>query len=332
MKRNIIASVILGCLLSACSSGPIKPNITGAANEVLVVINDSVAKGVAGDSLFAVLNEDLPCMTQFEPWFNISKTPHAGFTDILHPVRNIIIVNIGDAWSKVKLKHEQDKWAKPQSVMYINAPDQKSAAEAIGRYKDDIRMYFVRAERNRSIAYQRRYRDTPAVEKVKAKFGFDMVLPKGMNRFKEADNFMWISNSSRDVDQNIVIYSYPYDDKYAFTLDGILMKRDSVMMANIPGPAPDSYMATEYKVTPIFRNEKMESGEYAAEVRGIWRVEGEFMGGPFVSVSTYDKANKRIITAEAFIYAPNQYKRNLLRQLEATLYTIKFPEPEQTEE
>lgn len=324
MKK--IAIVILTALIVAsCKNMSTKPNATGTSNEVLVVIDDSVASSPAGDAIFGILNQDMPCMPQSEPYYNISKTSHKGFVDILRPARNIIIVNVGDRYSHVKLSDETNKWSQPQSIMTIQGPDVNSVAEAIIKYEDDILNYFIKAERKRAIAYQSHYREPQAMERVKSKFGFTMVVPKGFNRFKEDDNFLWISNSNSEVSQNIVIYTYPYNNSETFTREMILHKRDSVMMLNIPGPSEDSYMGTEYKYEPpIFRNTALESGEYAAEVRGLWKVIGDIMGGPFVSVSTLDKEHNCVVTAEAFIYAPNKYKRNALRQLESTLYTIKF--------
>ena len=49
------------------------------------------------------------------------------------------------------------------------------------------------------------------------------------------------------------------------------------------------------------------------------------MGGPFVSQSRVDTINQRVITEEIFIYAPEKLKRNLVRGMEASLYTIKLP-------
>lgn len=66
-------------------------------------------------------------------------------------------------------------------------------------------------------------------------------------------------------------------------------------------------------------------GDYTMEARGLWRMKGDFMGGPFVSHTRLDKTNQRIITAEVFVYSPNKLKRNLVRMLEASLYTLKLP-------
>lgn len=318
-----ISAILL--LFSACSSGGLKPSATGASNEILVVIDDSIENSTVGDSLFTLLDMNIPCMPQFEPYFNISKTDHKGFSGILKPARNIIIVNVSDIYSMVRLKHQQDAWSTPQSVMYINGPDINSVAEAIGKYGDDILNFFIKAERDRAIKFQRKSVETKAVNKVKEKFGFDMTIPSGMNRFKENEGALWIANSSQNISQNIVIYTFPYTDIKQFDKEYLLHVRDSVLKDLVPGPVEGSYMTTEYRYDPPrYSHTVMASGKFATETRGLWRVEGDMMGGPFVSVSTLDENTQRIVTAEAFLYAPNQYKRNALRQLEAVLFTMNF--------
>lgn len=51
--------------------------------------------------------------------------------------------------------------------------------------------------------------------------------------------------------------------------------------------------------------------------RGLWEIVGDAMGGPYVQRQVGD------VTVIAFVYAPESKKRNLMRQLEAALYTIK---------
>jgi hypothetical protein len=41
-----------------------------------------------------------------------------------------------------------------------------------------------------------------------------------------------------------------------------------------------------------------------------------------------DEANGRVIVAEAFIYAPESLKRDLLRRMEAALHTLQLPQQE----
>ena len=140
---------------------------------------------------------------------------------------------------------------------------------------------------------------------------------------KEGEDFFWASTNTATGDQNFVIYSYPYTDKDTFTKEYFIHKRDSVMKANIPGAKEGMYMSTD-SITVDVRPIDVH-GDYTMEARGLWRMKGDFMGGPFVSHTRLDKTNQRIVTAEVFVYSPNKLKRNLVRMLEASLYTLKLP-------
>ena len=56
------------------------------------------------------------------------------------------------------------------------------------------------------------------------------------------------------------------------------------------------------------------------------------MGGPFVSHVRVDRANARVIVVEGFVYKPEKLKRDLMRKLNAALYTLKMPAEKEVEE
>mgnify|MGYP006384303367 FL=1 len=39
-----------------------------------------------------------------------------------------------------------------------------------------------------------------------------------------------------------------------------------------------------------------------------------------------DEKYQRVVVAEAFVYYPNQHKRDILKKLEAALYTLRLPD------
>ena len=47
------------------------------------------------------------------------------------------------------------------------------------------------------------------------------------------------------------------------------------------------------------------------------------MGGPFISYAFIDSATARAVIVTGFVYAPKEEKRELLRQVEALMYTVK---------
>ena len=77
---------------------------------------------------------------------------------------------------------------------------------------------------------------------------------------------------------------------------------------------------------PINFNEFLLNDNYIAEMRGLWKLVGDYMGGPFISISTVDEKRNRIITIDGYVYAPKFNKRNYLRQVEAILYSLEIDE------
>jgi hypothetical protein len=77
-------------------------------------------------------------------------------------------------------------------------------------------------------------------------------------------------------------------------------------------------------MVPLLFNTFKMNGNYAAELRGQWKLENDFMGGPFVNLSILDVLQNRVVTLDGFVYAPSKDKRNFLRQVEAMLHSIKF--------
>lgn len=329
MKKAIIALVAALLLLAGCKNTDIlKPNCSGASFELLWVINNDVYQSEAGDTLRTFVEGPVPFLPQPEPQFRISRIEHSMYDNLLKTTRNILFVTVDpERFTQAKIKLCHDLWAQQQAVCYVNAPDRKSLTELVSAHGDRIVDFFVEAERNRTHNYYLANLNREANQRVYDQFDCNIAIPTSLNKFKEGDHFLWISNGSVEANQNIVLYTVPYHSTDQLTDQAILARRDSVMKANIPGQFEGSYMGTElkhlYPETKIIEH----NGEWAAVTRGLWRMQnGASMGGPFVSLTRIDKINKRIVTAEGFVFAPGREKRNLLRQMDAMVYSLLTPQ------
>jgi hypothetical protein len=297
---------------------------TGRAYEILVVIDPDVLKSVAGQALYNdVLGANVPGLPQPEPSFRKMYTAPRSFDSTLKLVRNIIIVDIQDIYSAPKMKYSKDVYSYPQMVMTIQAPDEASFATYVTENAQVIIDFFTHAEMNRQIAVLEEAHNDYVSLKVKSMFDCDVWLPAELSSNKEGENFFWAGSTTATADRNFVIYSFPYTDKDTFTKEYFVHKRDSVMKVNMPGRDAGMYMETNAlltTVTPI-----TVQGEYTLEARGLWEMHGDMMGGPYVAHMRYDRANGRIVVAEVFVYSPDSDKRNLIRGLEASLYTLRLP-------
>lgn len=239
--------------------------------------------------------------------------------------RNIVIVDIQDIYSKAKLKAGNDVYAAPQTIMTIQAPTEAELETCVTRNKQVILDYFIKNEMNRRIATLREEHNKIISEDIQAQFGCNINMPLELQgkAAKKGKDFYWASTNRAVADLNFVMYTYPYRSKKTFTLDFFKHKRDSVMKVNVPGARKGMYMQTD-SIFVNMRNLKV-NGRYIQEVKGLWYVKGDMMGGPFVSHAMVDEANQRVVVVEAFVYAPSKLKRNYMRQMEAALYTLTIP-------
>ncbi len=303
------------------------PNASGLPYEMLVVMDDDQWDRPLGRAVFNVLDSDVPGLPQSERSFRISRVEPDGFNSNMFKImRNVIKVDIQNIYTQPKFKFARNVYSYPQMIMTLQAPDEESLTEYINNNQQSIIDFFTKAEMNREIENLRE-RHNPEVSRLAEEIlGVDIWVPWELNKFKKGKDFLWASTNVGKKDMNLVLYSYPYTDKNTFTLDYFLQKRDSVMKANIPGGPKGSYMTTNHDY--VYVEDGTVRGKYAQIARGLWRIQGDRMGGPFVSHSRVDEANGRVVVAEAFIYAPESLKRDLLRRMEAALYTLQLPQQE----
>lgn len=59
------------------------------------------------------------------------------------------------------------------------------------------------------------------------------------------------------------------------------------------------------------------------ELRGLWSSVRDKMGGPFYSYTMLSPDQSSCITVDGFVYAPQEKKRDYLREVEAIVKSIK---------
>lgn len=330
MKRRLfyLSMLVVLAVFTACSNKSGKrvfaPTSSGRPYELLVVINQGMWERPAGRALYNALDTDVPGLPQSERSFRIMYTDPSNYDATLKLIRNIIIAEVdGTLYTQPKFKYAKDVYAAPQMILTIQAPDEASFKEFVEANTQVIVDFFTHAEMNRQIVALEESHSNYIATKVKSMFDCDVWVPSELTSTKEGENFFWAGTNTATADRNFFIYSYPYTDVDVFTKEGFIQKHDSVMRANIPGAREGMYMMTDSLMTDV--HPITVQGEYALEARGLWRVKGDFMGGPFVAHARVDRANQRVIVVEVFVYSPDKMKRNLIRQLEASLYTLKLP-------
>ncbi|WP_293672029.1 DUF4837 family protein [uncultured Parabacteroides sp.] len=332
MRTQSLIIVILLVLIggTACnrSSKP-KQSIfmkraTGFAYEVLVVMDKDTWKGEAGRLLYGQLTASIPGLPQNEPTMRVTYAEPSQFDGLLRYVRNIMVVRVNSSqYTKVSVNKEKDLWATGQEVVTLNAPSSQQLMEYLTEHGTSLVAYLEGKERERAAGYLESAHSAWVNEKVKDRFNASLYVPEEMCSYKDTTDFFWVTDHGRQGRTDLIVYSFPYISDRTFTLDYLVSMRDSILGEQIPGAFPNSYMTTVKRLPPSYEAIN-RNGEYCGVVRGLWELEGDMMGGPFVSHAYLDKKNQRVVVAETFVYAPNTKKAKLLRRGEAALYTFKF--------
>lgn len=325
MKKIATLLFLSVMLFSSCSNKnrkPLLPNVTGKAGEVVLVMEEDLYNSNSGKEFRKHLLIDYPALPQPEPLFDLVQIPYSAFTSIFKTHRNILIVRIEDEFKEPKMIVQKDLYAKPQIVINILASSNEMLEELIREKGDLLVDKLMEMETSRYANNYFKYQEKEAGEKMQKKFGIYLSFPKGFSVDMDTTDFAWVANDSPTTSQSVLIFSYKRP-QIELTTAYLVAKRNEFTKRFVAGPNPKSYMTIESELEP-FRREIKVNGLQVIELRGLWRVEGDFMGGPFITFVIDDEKNNRVLHIDGFVYAPQFKKRDYIRQLEAILHSLKM--------
>jgi len=82
-------------------------------------------------------------------------------------------------------------------------------------------------------------------------------------------------------------------------------------------------MKTTRQIVPTYEELSFD-GMFSSQIKGLWEMHDDYMGGPFFSMTVYDEARQRIVTVEGYAYAPYFGKREYIREVEAVIKTMRL--------
>ena len=313
IMRGTGAAVLLLAMLAGCGKDPraLLPDSSGRAYEVLLATDDTAC----ANTVEKVLSADCEALPQPEPRFDVVKVKTTTLNATTQMARSIVIVQKDGKLTTTAIRYEKDVYARPQRLVLISTPSAAALKRDLqGSRAEQLCQLLTTHEMEAEQARLRKDNSAWAGRQADSLFHVRMFVPKELTRHKQGKDFLWMSNDAPQAMRNICLYSYPGQTLRA---EELIARRDSIMQRNIPGEHEDMYMQTARTMAA-----RQEYGRLM--VSGLWEMRGDMMGGPFVAHAIADSIRKRIVVAEAFVYAPEQMKRNIMRQLEAALYTFSI--------
>lgn len=318
----VLALMMLVLLLASCSSDkkprPRLGKAQSAPFELLLVTNKTWLSTQAGQALTVVLNSPISGLPQPEPHFRLTTINPDAFDGIFRFYSNVLIVKIGKECAEPKVSIQKEAYCQNQLLIKLEAPDDNSFVELLRTRADLILDYFDEQEIMRERTLLAKHYSGKVMSQAKSMFGAEMRAPQDIDDIKQGKDFFWASASKQEFRTNVCMYTLPMRE---LTLDDFVAARDSVMKVNIPGDRDDQWMETDSR-TVSYKSRSLDEGRTVIEVRGLWDMRNDAMGGPFVSYVLPDPDNQRLLVSEGFIFAPKEEKRAMIRQLEAALQTV----------
>lgn len=334
MKNLLIPALAITMLMgiSSCkgttggssSTKAYTSTISGKQGDVLVVINNDYWNSTLGQMVRDSLTAEYPMLPQSEPYFRVSNVPHSGFTTMFQMQRNILRIDIGPDNAN-KVTYRKNVWATPQCVVELKAEDYNQAEALFMKNAANIRSMIEGTERERIISNNERF-SSPATEyEVQKIFGGSPVFPKDTKIFKQTDNFIWLATTNTDyIKKYIILYKYPVQKGVQMMgKENLVEENLKAINSNIPGTREGSFMTHSKYIDPTVQYLKYKD-KALAEIRGLWEVENDYMGGPFITHVLYSPDGKYMIGIEGFVYAPKHDKIEHIRDVEAIVYSFKW--------
>lgn len=324
MKLNNLTYLIIclfaGTCFTSCNLSSSSLSYShGSAGEVLIVMQEYHWNGALGDSVRGYLTEPVLGLNSPEPTFSLSQIPELNST--LQKFRNIVIFKVDPGFETSRLTYKSDAFAKYQLIFNIEAPSADSAIACINKNKDLITSYFLTKDRDAIINDYQKSRSGPIFTKMREKNQVDIVIPSSYLFYDEKDDFEWIKRKEGEREWHILMWKYPYLRTSQLDTDSLIFKMNAMTRKYVPGDRPGSYMADEPTVPPVVKI-LQKDGVYTVQMNGLWQLENGFMGGPYISQTIVDSNRGQLVTALGFVFYPNRDKRQMIRQLEAIIYTM----------
>jgi hypothetical protein len=330
MRYPLIISLLsIFLVLSSCGdqSRTGRSRSAGKTAEMIVATNSETRwEGKVGTAIRDFFEQDYEVLPQIEPLFEMAHLPIAKLMDnkMFKAHHNILIVEIDENVSESTIQARKDFWAAPQRIVNIKSPSDDAFVTFFNEKKNAILSILMESEHERLQKTFYGFRDREIMAELDGHFGFTLSVPSGFYVAKKHAEFMWIRKETEHHSQGLIIYTYDFVDTLAFDQSRILAFRNTITEEFIPGPSEGSYMTIAEEYSPFYSKPIDFAGLFAVETRGLWRLENDFMGGPFVTYTFVNENNNKVVTIDGYVYAPNKPKRDLMIQLEALARSIKF--------
>ena len=328
-----------------------KPHAMSKSNDLVVVADKQIWNSEPGDTFKYYFESAYPITPNPEPLFNLRYFSYqeldaqplrrqlrsyailANLSDTESPITKMLKEDLGKERIDEILSNErfnifygQDKWARDQLVIYIvgkNTQDLISAIE--GNFNKITEKVHVHDEPQIIKATYFSGNNGLMVTRAKQSLGINVDIPKDYKQalFNAEEKFIWGRRDTKKAISNFMVKTIEYKDTSQFN-EKYIIKLINQVGKYVTSDSKDSKLVVNSKDLPILRFDKVINGNQTIELRGIWEMTDDFMGGAFIAYLIKNKTTNDLAFALAFVYSPGKDKKEYLQQMMTVANTIDF--------
>ncbi|MBH76579.1 MAG: hypothetical protein CMP68_05540 [Flavobacteriales bacterium] len=287
-------------------------NATGKSLEVILVQGNELSNAsfnLFKKNLFSIQKPLLETELYGEKknYLSLISISENDFSTIFKTHKNIVIINSGET-NKVKLK--RDLWSKNQTVYFcsIEQLDAKNIETTALKVAEKIKNSEV-DKRTRNF-----FETTPQEIKIYAEKNFNLYIPLPSSYFitDTVNSHLVLRSDSKNSTQRIVISSFNLKP----TVQNIILEQNKIAKFNIKSEIEGAYLRIEDRAH-LYVDSLSSTLIDKKNLKGIWKMEGDFMGGSFFTSLINNPYNENHVLVSLYLYAPGINKASQLLDFEA---------------
>jgi hypothetical protein len=355
-RGSLLVIILVGLVgLLGCSDAMVqklrsKAVALGTINQLTVISDADIWEGEIGDSIQFYFGSAFPILPQPEPLFDLRHySPEdllgeplrkelkaylliANVSDMSSPTREFLVKEIGEE-TVLKAMNEStptnsvryDLWAEGQILVFLFANDNGDLLEEIIQRFPAIAQrieeyYTPQIDASVYLGGQ----NGKIIQTIRDSLGLELKVPGDYILAYSTENTTWIRKETDVLSSNIIMHRLKYRSEEQFSKASIISLRDSLGKQLVRTDIPGSFMVTNDVDLPVFLQQVNLAETYTVEIRGIWEIEGDFMGGPFISYLLLDENEGELVFIDCFVHAPGEDKRNFMLHLEHIISSISL--------
>ncbi len=352
--RALYILVLTAIIASSCGNrdkSSTLPVAAGLSGDIYLFVDSTQWKGKIGEVMDSIFNQEMIGLPREEGIFHLSSVDPRKMNFVLKQRRNLIFLMTLDhpgqgsqivrsLFSKDLLDHiakdssefvqtYRDVYARGQQVMFLFAQNEAQMLHKLRTNSQKLIDFFDKVERDRLNATLFKAGTVVGIDKwMSDNFHVNMKIPYGYKLVQNERDFLWARQINTNDDRDIFVAVTDYVSESQFTKENLINFRNEVTKKYIyedPNHI-NSYIVIETGVPhkPVTVRNVNVNGNFAVEMRGLWRTNTRTMGGPFLSYAIADPATGKFYYIEGFLYGPSKDLREMLRQMEVILRTFNL--------